>query len=286
MTVDLRSPIWRDLAELVRLPAVLTVPGDTVLGARAAGRSPGALPLASACLYLAGMAANDWADREVDAQERPNRPIPSGRVPAWAALLLAVALTFAGLAIARAARGKAGLAIAIPLAIAVWAYDLVLKQTPAGPAAMAAARGLDVLLGAAGAPHLAVGQAGAMALHTAIVTTVSRDEVAGAGPALPAAALAATLALAGATWALTPANRRLATTGPLAVYAAVAGLGHLQATANPTPAALQRAVGGGIKGMIPLQSALLTSSGARFWSAAIALLLPAAQELARRRAIT
>ena len=40
------------------------------------------------------------------------------------------------------------LAVAVPLAAAVWGYDLVWKDTAAGPAAMAAARSLDVLLGA------------------------------------------------------------------------------------------------------------------------------------------
>ena len=29
---------------------------------------------------MAGMALNDYADREIDAVERPGRPIPSGRV--------------------------------------------------------------------------------------------------------------------------------------------------------------------------------------------------------------
>ncbi len=35
---------------------------------------------ASACLYEAGMALNDVFDVEIDRQERPDRPIPSGRV--------------------------------------------------------------------------------------------------------------------------------------------------------------------------------------------------------------
>ncbi|MFC3737438.1 UbiA family prenyltransferase, partial [Paractinoplanes deccanensis] len=73
----------RDLAELVRAPAALSVPGDVVAGAAAAGalrRSTAGLAAASVLLYWAGMAANDWADRELDARERPRRPIPSGRV--------------------------------------------------------------------------------------------------------------------------------------------------------------------------------------------------------------
>ncbi|RQW90262.1 4-hydroxybenzoate polyprenyltransferase, partial [Micromonospora globispora] len=63
-----------DLAELVRAPAALSVPGDVLAGASAAGaldrRTP-ALAGASVLLYWAGMAANDWVDRRLDAVERP-----------------------------------------------------------------------------------------------------------------------------------------------------------------------------------------------------------------------
>ncbi|MEW6582528.1 MAG: UbiA family prenyltransferase, partial [Actinomycetota bacterium] len=98
----------RDWADLVRLPSVLTVPGDVLIGASvAAGRRPGARDgaraLASCLVYLGGMALNDWADREVDARERPHRPIPSGRIGAGAALGAAAGLTAAALAVSGAA---------------------------------------------------------------------------------------------------------------------------------------------------------------------------------------
>ena len=79
---------------------MLSVPGDVLVGAAASGqvgnvgRTAG-LVAASSCLYLAGMALNDYADREVDAVERPGRPIPSGRVSPAFALGLAGALTVA-----------------------------------------------------------------------------------------------------------------------------------------------------------------------------------------------
>ncbi|NEB17053.1 UbiA family prenyltransferase, partial [Streptomyces coelicoflavus] len=69
----------------------------------AAGARPGPRTLlaigSSLCLYEAGMALNDWADREEDAVERPHRPLPSGRVRPAAALTAAGALTGAGLAL-------------------------------------------------------------------------------------------------------------------------------------------------------------------------------------------
>ncbi|WP_241965538.1 UbiA family prenyltransferase, partial [Streptomyces sp. MH60] len=93
-----RAGAW---AELLRLPALFTVPGDALAGAAAAGARPGPRTLlaigSSLCLYEAGMALNDWADRAEDAAERPHRPLPSGRIRPAAALTAAGALTGAGL---------------------------------------------------------------------------------------------------------------------------------------------------------------------------------------------
>lgn len=56
------------------------------------------LPLAVifSLLYSGGMMLNDFIDREIDRVERPSRPIPSGRVAPKTALLLSLAMLFAG----------------------------------------------------------------------------------------------------------------------------------------------------------------------------------------------
>ncbi|MGX1315730.1 hypothetical protein RKD24_005849 [Streptomyces calvus] len=188
----------RAWAELLRLPALFTVPGDALAGAAAAGMRPNARTLlaigSSVCLYEAGMALNDWADRAEDAAERPHRPIPSGRIRPAAAFTAACALTGAGLALAARA-GRPALTVAAPLAATVWAYDLTLKHTPAGPAAMAGARALDLLLGAAatgGSTREALPSAALLGTHTLAVTTVSRQETQGGSSLAPLAALATT----------------------------------------------------------------------------------------------
>ncbi|MFF7363752.1 hypothetical protein [Streptomyces sp. NPDC008125] len=117
-----------------------------------------------------------------------------------------------------AASGRPALAVAIPLAAAVWAYDLGLKRTPAGPAAMAAARGLDLLLGAAAtrpgtrSVRHAAPSAALLAGHTPAVTAVSRRETTGGAPLVPLATL--TLMLGGRPGACgtsgTPAPSRAA----------------------------------------------------------------------------
>ncbi|WSD92108.1 UbiA family prenyltransferase [Streptomyces canus] len=222
----------------MRLPALFTVPGDALAGAAAVSARPTARTLlaiaSSLCLYEAGMALNDWADRDVDAVERPHRPLPSGRIRPAAAFGAACALTGAGLSLAACA-GRPALTVAAPLAATVWAYDLALKNTPAGPFAMATARGLDLLLGAAATAGAGVvggmdslgGKVGACRARATAVADEPRlalraaavpDAADGIRRALPSAAL-----LGAHTLAVTTVSRREAQGGsPLAPFAALA----------------------------------------------------------------
>jgi hypothetical protein len=293
-----------DLAELVRLPAVLSVPGDVLVGAAASGqlgnvgRTAG-LVASSSCLYLAGMALNDYADRDVDAVERPGRPIPSGRVSPAFALGLAGALTGAAAALAVAADGRRSLAVLTPLAAAVWGYDLVLKSGPAGVAAMAACRGLDVMMGsgASGAAR-ALPAAAVVTAHIGVVTSVSRQEMTGGDSTVAERALAATAVVAGAAalvggralasrrrqWGSAPA--RAAALGLIGAYAATVGRAHADAIREPTPARLQKAVGAGIMGLMPLEAGLLAGAGSLVPAAGVAALWPLARRAAKKRAVT
>ncbi|MEV4465682.1 SCO3242 family prenyltransferase [Micromonospora echinofusca] len=305
-------PRLADLAELVRAPAALSVPGDVVAGAAAAGmlgrRTP-ALAAASVLLYWAGMAANDWADRRLDAVERPERPIPSGRVAPAAALGLAAGLTAAGVAVATAAGGRRAAAVAVPLAATVWGYDLAAKSTPAGPAVMAACRGLDVLLGATGGRVLrAVPAALTVAAHTWTVTALSRREVTGADAALPLRTLAGTALVAASAAARPRPDRarpgrrpRAATTdvpdpaprpdpGAAAAlpallagwYAARYGAAQARAAADPRAGRVRAAVGAGITGLPALQGALAARAGAGLLGLAVAAAAPLGGRLARK----
>ncbi|MFM9591067.1 SCO3242 family prenyltransferase [Streptomyces scabiei] len=308
-----------DLAQLVRAPAALSVPGDVLAGAAAAGRPLRARTFgvmgSSVCLYWAGMALNDYADATVDAVERPGRPVPSGRIPRRTALAVAGALTAGGLALAAASGGRRSLLGALPLAGAVWAYDLKLKSTPAGPAAMAAARTLNVLTGAlaaAGRGPDRTSATGAALLrgavpaalvgaHTYTLTVLSRHEISGAPARLPAATLAAstTTALAVALPAVRTARAHRAgrdgasavspsaaaraavvTAGALA-YLGSYGTAQARAVRKPSGENVRRAVGAGILGLMPLQAALTARSGATAAAAALGVAHPLARRLAR-----
>ncbi|WP_372463532.1 SCO3242 family prenyltransferase [Streptomyces spinosus] len=276
----------RAWAELLRLPALFTVPGDALAGAAAVGARPGRASLlaigSSVCLYEAGMALNDWADRAEDAVERPHRPLPSGRVRPAAALTAACALTAAGLALAARA-GRPALAVATPLAATVWSYDLLLKRTPAGPAAMAAARALDLLLGAAagaGRVRPALPSAALLGTHTLAVTAVSRQETRDGSPLAPLAALAASAAVT----RLLPG--RALTTALALGYARTTARPYFHASLNPSPPLTQRAVGAGIRATIPLQAALAARAGAGATALFTAALGPLAARAARRVSVT
>lgn len=145
------------LLQLIRLPTVFSAAADIVLGfllthptLEPAGTF-GLLLVASICFYWTGMILNDFFDRDVDAQERPGRPIPSGRISAKTALLLALGLNMAGIGVASLV-GNNSLLIAAALTITVWLYDGLMKKTLLAPLIMGSCRFFNVMLGASASP--------------------------------------------------------------------------------------------------------------------------------------
>src|SRR5688572_15020701 len=75
----------RTLLDLARISNLPTVWSNVLAGAVLASESPEARPIiaagvAGSFLYSGGMFLNDAFDAEIDARERPERPIPSGRI--------------------------------------------------------------------------------------------------------------------------------------------------------------------------------------------------------------
>ncbi|MCV6986970.1 UbiA family prenyltransferase [Mycobacterium shinjukuense] len=243
--------------DLMRAPAALTVLGDTAVGGIWSGRPLAgrrlALPPASALLYWSGMVLNDWADRERDAVERPERPIPSGQVSPGSALSVAAALAAAGVVTATAVAGRHGLAAASRIMLCVAAYDLAAKDTAAGPLVMSGCRFLDVMLGASPNYRAALVPASVVGLHTTAVTVLSRCEVTGSERSLPAivgalaGAVATSAMLAGAGYRAAPAG---------AVYLWSFGPGLWKAWRQPTAAVIRAAVRDGIASTIAVQAML------------------------------
>lgn len=166
-----RIPTLTAWLQLVRLPNLLTVPGDPLAGALLTGAALDWRPVAaSVCFYAAGLSSNDVFDAAEDARDRPDRPIPSGRVSRTAAGIAAVALAVIGLGLAFLADR---LAIGATLLAAIVLYNAGGKRIPVfGPLNMGACRGLSLLLGATGFTPAAV----VLALYIAVVTGIARHE--------------------------------------------------------------------------------------------------------------
>lgn len=203
----------RPYLQLMRLPAVFTAMANIALGfllTHPSLQHEGSLlpfvllVLASSCLYLAGMVFNDVFDRRIDAEQRPNRPIPSGRIPLRIAILLGGGLIVTGLTAAACVGANAALMGAM-LSVAIFAYDGGLKKTPLGPLAMGSCRFLNILLGSSAvsdfgriwtAPQVNV--AAALAVYIAGVTWFARQEAANSDRRqLAAAAVVLNLGLCG-----------------------------------------------------------------------------------------
>ena len=149
-------------AQLVRLPNVFTAAAEVSMGFLVVHNSlqPIAsylcLLFASCLLYMSGMVFNDVLDYETDMAERPERPLPSGRITRQRAAWLGVAMLLAGVALGWCAgfvspsmssvNWRPGV-IATTIALCIVAYDGFFKETVMGPLWMGSCRLLNVLLG-------------------------------------------------------------------------------------------------------------------------------------------
>ncbi len=150
----------RDALVLGRVSNLPTVWTNTLVGLALAGGAAGgaagdaagsarALPLllALSLFYLGGMYLNDAFDAALDAVERPERPIPSGRVGRGTVFALGFAMLGSGLALLLwLGLGIAGgtgywpAASGLALAAAILFYDWYHKNNPLSPLVMGLCR--------------------------------------------------------------------------------------------------------------------------------------------------
>jgi 4-hydroxybenzoate polyprenyltransferase len=287
--------VLRGYLELLRPPNVMTAVADVLAGYAIAGLSnPPALPWllgATACLYAGGVVLNDFFDRHLDAVERPERPLPSGRVPAVGAATLGGGLLVAGIVLASFGTPASG-AIAAVIAATVLLYDSWTKRYGVlGPATMGACRALNLLLGMAAVPDVLAGRwplALIPFVYIAAVTVVSRGEVhggkrgaarlalislgvviivlagisAGAGPGR-LAALAITLLLA---WRVLPPFWRV--------------------SKDPAPAGIRQAVKAGVLSLVLVDATLGAAYGGTLYGVVVLATAVVAAGLARLFSVT
>lgn len=147
-----RLGLYLALGRVSNLPTVAT---NTLAGAALGGALPGeprtlVAGLALSLTYVAGMFLNDAFDREIDRRERPERPIPSGRISAREVFAVGFSLLGASVLLVAAVEGHPGPATgaAAVLAALVVLYDARHKQVAAAPWVMGACRGASLLVAA------------------------------------------------------------------------------------------------------------------------------------------
>jgi len=173
----------RAYLDLVRAPNLFTAAADVVAGFLYVGLERWielvGLVGASVFLYAGGVALNDVCDAERDRAERPQRPIPSGRISRRAALGFALVLLVVGFWCA-AITSKRAAVLAGALIVALVLYDAVLKSRPVARAVMGLCRALNLALGMHAAGSLwtveAMTPIGLMWLYITSVTYFARHE--------------------------------------------------------------------------------------------------------------
>ncbi|MFH0880470.1 MAG: UbiA family prenyltransferase [Lentisphaerota bacterium] len=174
--------------QLFRVPNLFTVPGDPLAGFFLAVRgdfgwvAPALAVTASLCFYSAGLLLNDVADVRRDQTERPDRPLPSGKVRRKTVVIIAVLLAAAG-AFCCASLGPLASRMGLLLLAAILLYDFGLKTVPIiGPLIMGSCRGLSLLLGAVAMPTASslaptvMMASVVLGLYIAVVTQLARYE--------------------------------------------------------------------------------------------------------------
>jgi 4-hydroxybenzoate polyprenyltransferase len=285
----------RAYLEILRPANVATALADVLAGYALTGLAPSSslawLLASTACLYAGGIVLNDVFDRRIDAVERPERPIPSGRIRTSTAATLGAGLLGVGVLAASQATGAAAL-MAAAIVAAVLSYDAVTKPMAiVGPINMGLCRGLNLVLGMAAAPA-------AIRLHWPLalipwiyivgVTVVSRGEVAGGTKRAAAIALGlvdlSLVALVVVTM-IGPGSPATA-----AVFLLILGWRivppFVEAWRDPQPAHARRAVRAGVLSLVLVDAVIAAAYAGMIWGLAVLGTALAAGWLARLFAVT
>jgi hypothetical protein len=183
---------WQTHIRLGRVSNLPTVWTNVLAGTVLAGRpleagTLAALILSLSLFYVGGMYLNDAFDREIDAHERPERPIPSGLISAREVfsigfgMLAAAVLVLVGVSVRRAPLPNwLPVASGIALAAVITYYDAVHKRDPLSPLVMGFCRVLIYVIAAvavAGAlPGRVVAAAAVLLSYLIGLTYVAKQE--------------------------------------------------------------------------------------------------------------
>ncbi len=242
-------------------------------------------------LYGGGVVLNDVFDAELDALERPERPIPSGRASRQGATLLGSLLLVVGV-VAAAQVSWLSATLATGIAFAALLYDALGKHHPIlGPLNMGVCRGGNLLLGVSAVPAM-VGENWFLALlsiiYIAAVTAISQGEVRGGkGSTGIIALLLIGIVIAGLLGlALLNDYELLAALPFIALFAIAVLLPFVKAVREPTPTQIRTAVKAGVLSLIVLDATVAAGFASLPYGLLVLSLLPISMALAQLFAVT
>lgn len=255
------------LGRVSNLPTVWTnVLAGTVLSMSVPGMSNGelfALMLAMSLFYLGGMYLNDAFDAEIDAAERSNRPIPTGKIAVGQVWSLGWLMLIAGSSLGFWLGWKAGLA-GLGLAGSVVLYDWLHKKTALSPVFMGACRFLTYMMAALAAGDLPtavlIGGVGLFAHVVGLTYAAKQEAYDRIGAWWPLAVLAVPV-LIGAWLSYHPLFVNVTAWGLLALYVAWT-LWALRYLFRRGPGDVPRAVVSLIAGIALFDAVMIASVGA------------------------
>lgn len=287
------------LLSLTRPANLVTAIADVLAGMAIAGyfvlynpapAPVGWLALATVCLYGGGVVFNDVFDAELDAVERPERPIPSGVVSIRLAALLGALLLLIGISASFVVNQTAGL-LAIGIAVASLVYDRFGKHHNwLGPVNMGLCRGLNLLLGISILPDQVLPWVwiGLVPIvYIAAITMISRGEVHGGSPTtLRAAGLLYALVI-GCVAALAQRQQQLGTAFPFLLLFGYFIFPPLwRAVKEPIGQNIGLAVRAGVLSLIAMNAAWVAAFGSFPLALLVFCLLPLSRLLAKVFAVT
>ncbi|WP_224483207.1 UbiA-like protein EboC [Robertkochia aurantiaca] len=245
------------------------------------------LLMSSICLYAGGVVLNDYFDRDTDAIERPERPIPSGTVSPGEAFTLAIILLIAGVLLAFGVNYLAGF-LSFLLFVAIWAYDSRTKHSSFwGPLNMGICRGLNLLLGASIFGSLnSWWLAFIPIVYIGAITLISQGEVKGGNKNNIILAGVFYTVVISALLFLVFQSGSFDALPYLLLFSVFIMLPLIKAFKNNTPDNIKRAVKAGVISLIVLDACIAAGLTVWWFGLIILALLPLSLVLSRQFAVT
>lgn len=284
--------------QIIRPSNVLTAISDVLAGVALAclflqSNLPDAntliwITLSSMLLYTGGIVFNDVFDSELDRIERPERPIPSGKVKKSSAAILGT-LAFAVGCILAFLVNITAFYISLAIVLMCLLYNGKAKHHfIAGPIVMGSCRGLNLLLGMAVLPaslgywYIAI----IPIIYIASVTNISRGEVYGNNKTAMLVSVGLYSIVVLTLIYFTFSSKNYLALIFILLFTSMIAIPLFKALKSLNPLDVRKAVKFGVLALILMNASWIAISG--FWLLAIAVcaILPVSIYLAKKFAVT